>query len=125
MSLDSQSSLTPYESSSFATPEGEVLAALYNELLKLAQGETESRLPPPGEVVRSTNRGAFPSGAARFACFYARRSVLGFSISRSEIIYLSPKAIPPPLNLLNQPASGGPNPLNPEPPNGGSFLVVI
>ena len=29
-------------------PEGEVLAALYNELLKLAQGEAESRLPPPG-----------------------------------------------------------------------------
>ena len=28
MSLDSQSSTTPYESSSFATPEGEVLAAL-------------------------------------------------------------------------------------------------
>ena len=28
MSLDSQSSTTPYESSSFATPEGELLAVL-------------------------------------------------------------------------------------------------
>ena len=33
MSLDSQSSTTPYESSSFATPEGEVLAALRLEML--------------------------------------------------------------------------------------------
>ena len=36
MSLDSQSSTTPYESSSFATPEGEVLAMLCIEQLKLA-----------------------------------------------------------------------------------------
>ena len=31
-------------------PEGEVLAALYNELLKLALKKAESRLPPSGEV---------------------------------------------------------------------------
>ena len=31
-------------------PEGEVLAALYNELLKLALKKAECRLPPPGEV---------------------------------------------------------------------------
>ena len=36
MSLDSQSSTTPYESSSFATPEGEVFLPLYIEQLKLA-----------------------------------------------------------------------------------------
>ena len=29
-------------------PEGEILAALYNELLKLALRDAESRLPPPG-----------------------------------------------------------------------------
>ena len=50
MSLDSQSSLSPYESSSFATPEGEILAALCNEQLKLALRKAESKLPPPGEV---------------------------------------------------------------------------
>ena len=33
VSLDSQSSMAPYESSSFATPEGEVLAALILEML--------------------------------------------------------------------------------------------
>ena len=39
MSLDSQVVSLPNESSSFATPEGEVLAALSNEQLKLAQGK--------------------------------------------------------------------------------------
>ena len=33
MSLDSQSPMAPYESSSFTTPEGEVLAALCFEML--------------------------------------------------------------------------------------------
>ena len=48
MSLDSQSSTTPYESSSFATPEGEVLATLSIEQLKLAQGVSEEQLCPSG-----------------------------------------------------------------------------
>jgi hypothetical protein len=39
MSLDSQVVALPYESSSFATPEGELFSPLYNEQLKLAQGE--------------------------------------------------------------------------------------
>ena len=48
MSLDSQSSTTPYESSSFATPEGEVLATLSIEQLKLAQGASEEQICPSG-----------------------------------------------------------------------------
>ena len=39
VSHDSQSPAAPYESCSLATPEGEILAALCNEQLKLAQGE--------------------------------------------------------------------------------------
>ena len=39
VSHDSQSPTAPYESCSLATPEGEILAVLCNEQLKLAQGE--------------------------------------------------------------------------------------
>ena len=75
MSLDFQVAAPPYKSSSFATPEGEVLAALYNELLKLAQGEAESRLPP---FRRSTavggDRGVFPQAKRGCTAFVAKGS---------------------------------------------------
>ena len=48
MSLDSQVALLPYESSSFATPEGEVLETLSIEQLKLAQGASEEQICPSG-----------------------------------------------------------------------------
>ena len=42
-------------------PEGEVLAALYNELLKLALKKAESKLPPSGgSTAAGGDRGAFP-----------------------------------------------------------------
>ena len=51
-------------------PEGEVLAALYNELLKLALKKAESRLPPfGGSTAAGGDRGAFPSPEGRLACF--------------------------------------------------------
>ena len=40
MSLDFRVAALPYKSSSFATPEGEVLVAICNEQLKLVQGES-------------------------------------------------------------------------------------
>ena len=48
MSLDSQSSLTPYESSSFATPEGEILAGLCLERLMSTEAERRANFPLRG-----------------------------------------------------------------------------
>jgi len=63
MSLDSQVAALPYESSSFATPRGGLLAALCNEQLKLAQGESiEQTSPSGGSTAAGGDRGAFPSG---------------------------------------------------------------
>ena len=48
MSLDSQVASLPYESSSFATPEGEVLAALCLEILMSPETEWRANLPLRG-----------------------------------------------------------------------------
>ena len=65
--------MAPYKFRSLATPEGEVLAMLYIAQLKLALRPEESRLPPPGEVVRSTDRGEFPTGASPVGLFFNAR----------------------------------------------------
>ena len=52
MSLDSQSSLTPYESSSFATPEGEILAALCFAMLMRPKAERRADFPLRGKYRR-------------------------------------------------------------------------
>ena len=52
MSLDSQSSTTPYESSSFATPEGEVLAALCLKMIMNPKAERRVNLPLRGKYRR-------------------------------------------------------------------------
>ena len=52
MSLDSQVALLPYESSSFATPEGEILAALsFVQLMKL-DGKRRANFPLRGKYRR-------------------------------------------------------------------------
>ena len=48
MSLDFRVTSLPYKSSSFATPEGALFLPLYDEQLKLAQGEEPLKPPPPG-----------------------------------------------------------------------------
>ena len=48
MSLDSQVASLPYESSSFATPEGEVLAALCLKMLMRTKAERRANLPLRG-----------------------------------------------------------------------------
>ena len=73
MSLDSQSSTTPYESSSFATPEGEVLETLPIEQLKLAQGSSEEQICPSGEdAAEGGRRGAFPRATGAVGLFSLR-----------------------------------------------------
>ncbi len=49
MSLDSQSLPAPYESSSFATPEGEVLAALCFEMLMSSKAGHRANFPLRGK----------------------------------------------------------------------------
>ena len=82
----------PCESSSFATPEGELLAVLCIEVLMKPKAERRADFPLWGKSPQG-NRGAFPSGVS---------PVVRFSIPRSGIIKLiAQRAIPPPLNPLN------------------------
>ena len=52
MSLDSQVALLPYESSSFATPEGEILAALCFVVLMKLDGKRRANFPLRGKYRR-------------------------------------------------------------------------
>ena len=70
-------------------PEGEVLAALYNELLKLALKKAESRLPPFGRsTAAGGDRGAFPSPEGRSVCFPSpARAVVWFYTNWRPFIF--------------------------------------
>jgi len=59
-----------------------------------------NKLPPPGEVVRSTQRGAFPSGEARFYGFRCLWQHIKF-IAKGDTFPLSESE----RNLSTQPAT--------------------
>ena len=69
MSLDSQVALLPYESSSFATPEGEVLAALCLEILMSPEAEWRANLPLRGKRRRRRQRGCISNGRSPVGMF--------------------------------------------------------
>ena len=137
VSRDFQVALLPYKSRSLATPEGEVLATLSIEQLKLAQGVSEEQICPSGEdAAAGGRRGAFPTPArCGWLVSPAHRAVVWFYLywrrsrppqpSRHRRVKLKPLKnlrpkgpstfSRPPLNPLNQPAPSGPNLLNPGP----------
>ena len=69
MSLDSQVASLPYESSSFATPEGEVLATLCLEILMSPEAERRANLPLRGRRRHRRQRGCISTSAARLYGF--------------------------------------------------------
>ena len=105
MSLDSQVAALPYESSSFATPEGEVLAMLCIAMLMSSEAERRAKSPLRGEGgTEGTKRGAFPSPVGRLACFpSSARAIVWFYHKRALSFFIAPHHHP--LNPLNQPAS--------------------
>ena len=136
VSRDFQVALLPYKSRSLATPEGEVLATLSIEQLKLAQGVSEEQICPSGEdAAAGGRRGAFPRAPGAVGLFpppigrlygflYWRRSrppqpSRHRRVKLKPLKNLRPKGPStfsrPPLNPLNQPAPSGPNLLNPGP----------
>ena len=75
--------LTHHLSPGGGTSSGAMLCYAYE-----GQGQAESKRPPPGEVPRNGDRGAFPTGAAWFACFpFAPKARFSGSIIRGAHPY--------------------------------------
>ena len=108
-------------------PEGGLLVPLCNEQLKLTQGESiEQTFPSGGSTAAGGDRGAFPSGhRPGLPIFPPVRAVVKVLSKLAPqaptfiyhlqftIYHFHMGAHHHPLNPVNQPAPGGPNPLNP------------
>ena len=105
MSLDFRVTSLPYKSSSFATPEGALFLPLYDEQLKLAQGEEPLKLPPPGEV---------PPQAGIVVYFHGRSPVCMFFLrAKGAVVWFYNK---------RRPSSFKGRP--PSPPTGGLYTAA-
>ena len=81
----------PCESSSFATPEGELLAVLCIEVLMSSEAERRANFPLRGKSPQG-NRGAFPSGEARLYGFPFRGAEYKTHRPKGDTTTLGPKA---------------------------------
>ena len=77
VSHDSQSPTAPYESCSLATPEGEILAALYLELLMNSNAERRENFPLRGKWCAAPKGVHFQRAAG---------AVVWFAIGRSPVV---------------------------------------
>ena len=95
VSRDFQVALLPYKSRSLATPEGEVLATLSIEQLKLAQGVSEEQICPSGEdAAAGGRRGAFPRAPGAVGLFPPPIGWLyGFIYTGGAAAHHNPRAI--------------------------------
>ena len=81
-------------------PEGEILAPLCYELLKLALREAESRLPPPGEVPPQVGIGVHFLERSEVCLFSlrAKGAVVWFNYKRRPVSFIG-RPPPPPTGI--------------------------
>ena len=114
VSHDSQSPTAPYESCSLATPEGEILAALYFELLMRVKVERQVKFPPPGERWCAAPKGVhFHAPQARLFGFAAKRLINSIAAEGGDTTTLS-HAVAVKLKNPKNLRPGGPSTLTPK-----------
>ena len=105
VSHDSQSPAAPYESCSLATPEGEILAALYLELLMNSNAERQENFPLRGKWCAAPKGVHFQRAAGAVVWFAIGRSPVVKVLGREAAIIIAPEGrhhnLLNPLNLLN------------------------
>ena len=102
VSHDSQSPTAPYESCSLATPEGEILAALYLELLMNLNAERRENFPLRGKWCAAPKGVHFQRAAGAVVWFAIGRSPAVKVLGRKAAIIIAPEGRHHnPLNLLN------------------------
>ena len=90
VSHDSQSPTAPYESCSLATPEGEILAALYLELLMNSNAERRENFPLRGKWCAAPKGVHFQRAAGAVVWFAIGRSPAVKVLGREAAIIIAP-----------------------------------